>query len=82
MRALTTFSRTFDTKGKFDTGLFLKLFASRPGFFNRGLISELLNDAGTHPVSKEKLMIFVSKGRSSCKHNFNSHVGTGSCSQD
>ena len=60
----------------------LKVFSSRPGFLNRGLISELLNDAGTHPVSKEKLMIFVTNGRSSCEHNLNSHVGTGSSSQD
>ena len=48
----------------------------------RGLISELLNDASTHPVSKEKLMIVVTKGRSCCKHNFNSHNGTGSSSQE
>ena len=55
MRVLTSLSRTVDTKVNL-IYVFFKVFLSRSCFFNRDLISELLNDAGTHPVSKEKLI--------------------------
>jgi len=52
------------------------------GFFNKGLIRDVLKDLGTLAVSIERLMIFVSIGSSSVLHSFRSQVGIGSSSQD
>ena len=48
----------------------------------RGLIRERLNDFGTYPESSDELIIFVNTGKSSSMHDFSSHVGIGSNSQD
>ena len=50
--------------------------------FINGRTCELLNDDGTCEVSIEVLTISVNVGKSSGKHNFDSHVGIGSNSHD
>ena len=83
MRVLTTFSRTFDTKGEFDTGLFtFQRILIQTWLFNRGLIIDLSYDLDTYPGPKEMLMIFITYGRSSDKQDFNNHLGIESSSQN
>ena len=52
MRELTTFSRIFETNGKFETGIkFFSVLASMFSFYSNGRTCELLNDLRTCEVS-------------------------------
>ena len=68
---------------------FLKLLASRPGFFSMGVTSTCFNPDGTVPADKETLMILVTRARTargggggggarSCRHRLVMVVGMGS----
>ena len=59
----TTFSTTFDRKGRLEVGrYFFKRFLSSDGFFNRGLTMAVFR-AGGMPVVRDVLMMFVMVGK-------------------
>ena len=75
----TTLSSSFETNGRFETGLrFLKSLASRPCLFSMGVTRACFNPDGTVPVDKETMTILVTRGARSCRHCLVRVVGMGS----
>ena len=78
----TTFSRIFERKYRFDTGLkFFISFVSSPDFFKSGVTIACLNWGGTIPVEREALTINVINETRAPRHCFVREVGIGSSMQ-
>ena len=62
------FSNSFDTKGRFDTGLkFFRMLESREDFFRWGLTIACFNKSGTEPVERQALIMSVKNGEYSAE---------------
>ena len=74
---------SLEIKDKLETGRkFFRISGSSSSFLIRGTMSASFSLDGTSLVLRERFTMCVITGTNSSRHNFKSHVGMGSRSQD
>ena len=74
-----TFSNNFDSKLRFETGLYLpNVLGSRLIFFNNGLTIACFMELGKTPFNKQLLYNWTYNGSNNGKHFFKIQEGNGS----